>query len=440
MIDAATPLMQRIRHFWPVVNLCIGLLIITAIVVALDDRILARTLTEGLIRVVIVVALYMFIGNSGIMSFGHIGFMMIGAYATGWQTCCPFTREMFMPGLPGYLLDNSHHFVLAIFLAGLLSAFVALIAGIALMRLSGIAASIGTFAFLMIIYSVYLRWSTWTSGASSVIGLPQTTTPWVAYCYAVVTILAAFFYSRSKFGLALRASRDDEVAAKAAGVNVIGQRLLAFVISGFFCGMAGGLFGHFLGMLTVDTFFLNLTLITLAMLVIGGMQSLSGAVVGVVVLTVVIDLLKNLESGMFGKDGFMLPTSSTWVVVGVVMMLIIIFRRSGITRNAELYWPFKSDITRTQSKNVVVIDSIIARSARPKEVVSAREQIRIELRVDIDEGARATVESTAMVYSWRRPVPWPRTEIEIWILTWQLPRLLDNLCASLGTARFLHFK
>ena len=210
---------------------------------------------------------------------------------------------------------------------------------------SGIAASIGTFAFLMIIYSVYLRWSTWTSGASSVIGLPQTTSPWVAYVYAVITIVAAFFYSRSKFGLALRASRDDEVAARAAGVNVFGQRLIAFVISGFFCGMAGGLFGHFLGMLTVDTFFLNLTLITLAMLVIGGMQSLSGAVVGVVVLTVVIDLLKNLESGMFGDDGFTLPSSSTWVVVGVVMMLIIIFRRSGITRNAELYWPFKGDIS-----------------------------------------------------------------------------------------------
>ena len=343
MIGASTPLMRRIREFWPLVNLCVGLLIITAIVVALDDRILARTLTEGMIRVVIVVALYLFIGNSGIMSFGHIGFMMVGAYATGWQTCCPYTREMFMPGLPEYLLGNSHHFVLAIFLAGLLSAFVAFIAGIALMRLSGIAASIGTFAFLMIIYSVYLRWSTWTSGASSVIGLPQTTTPWVAYAYAVVTIFGAFLYSRSKFGLALRASRDDEVAAKSAGVNVFNQRLLAFVISGFFCGMAGGLFGHFLGMLTVDTFFLNLTLITLAMLVIGGMQSLSGAVVGVVVMSVVIDLLKNLESGMFGDDGFTLPSSSTWVVVGVVMMLIIIFRRSGITRNAELYWPFKGD-------------------------------------------------------------------------------------------------
>jgi branched-chain amino acid transport system permease protein len=325
--------------------MCLGLLIITVIVVSLNDNIMARTLTEALIRVVIVVSLYLFIGNSGIISFGHIAFMMIGAYATGWQTCCPMTRDMFMPGLPTYLLNNSHHFVLAIFLAGLLSAFVAFVAGFALMRLSGIAASIGTFAFLMILYSVYLRWSTWTSGASSVIGLPQTTTPWVAYTYAVITIAAAFFYSRSKFGLALRASRDDEVAAKAAGVNVFGQRLLAFVISAFFCGMAGGLFGHFLGMLTVDTFFLKITLITLAMLVIGGMQSLSGAVVGVVVLSVIIDVLKNLESGMFGPDGFTIPTSSTWVIVGIVMMLIIIFRRSGITGNAELFWPFKGEQT-----------------------------------------------------------------------------------------------
>ncbi len=345
MIEANTPLMRRLREFWPLVNMVLGLLIITAIVVSLNDNILSRTLTEALIRIVIVVALYLFIGNSGIMSFGHIGFMMVGAYATGWQTCCEFTREIFMPGLPTYLLNNSHHFVLAIFLAGLVSAVVAFVSGIALMRLSGIAASIGTFAFLMILYSVYLRWNTWTSGASSVIGLPQTTTPWVAYIYAIITIIVAFFYSRSKYGLALRASRDDEVAAKAAGVNVFRQRLIAFVISGFFCGMAGGLFGHFLGMLTVDSFFLDITLITLAMLVVGGMQSLSGAVVGVVVLSVVIDLLKNLESGMFGADGFTLPTSSTWVVVGVVMMAIIVFRRSGITGNAEIYFPFKGDAT-----------------------------------------------------------------------------------------------
>ena len=342
MIEAKTPLMRMVRYFWPLVLLSLGLLIIVAIVDLTGDIILAQTLIEGLVRIVIVAALYMFVGNSGIISFGHIGFVMIGAYATAWQTCCPYTRDIFMPGLPAYLLNNSHHFILAIFLGGLLASAVALIAGFAIMRLSGIAASIGTFAFLMVFYSVYLRWSTWTSGASSVIGLPTTTTPWVGYIYAIITITAAFLFTRSKWGLALRSSRDDEVAAKAAGVNVFGQRLLAFVVSAFFCGMAGGLFGHFLGMLTVDSFYLSMTFITLSMLVVGGMQSLTGAVVGVVVISVVIDVLRRLESGI---GDFSIPTSSAEVGVGLILLLILIFRRTGITGNAEVYWPFKPDIS-----------------------------------------------------------------------------------------------
>ena len=342
MIEANTPLLRLIRYFWPLVVLCVGLLIIVAIVDASGDIILAQTLVEGLVRIVIVAALYLFIGNSGIISFGHIGFVMVGAYATAWQTCCPYTREMFMPGLPSYLLNNSHHFIPAILLGGILAALVALISGIAIMRMSGIAASIGTFAFMMVLYSAYLRWSTWTSGASSVIGLPTTTTPWVGYVYAVVALAGAFLYSRSKFGLALRSSRDDEVAAKAAGVNVFRQRLLAFVVSAFFCGMAGGLFGHFLGMLTVDSFYLGMTFITLSMLVVGGMQSLSGAVVGVVILSIVIDVLRRLETGI---GGVTIPTSSAEVGVGLILLIILIFRRTGITGNQEIYWPFKADIS-----------------------------------------------------------------------------------------------
>jgi branched-chain amino acid transport system permease protein len=342
MIEANTPFLRLVRGYWPLVMLSLGLLIIVVIVDLSGDIILAQTLIEGLVRIVIVASLYMFIGNSGIISFGHIAFVMVGAYVTAWQTCCPYTREMFMPGLPTYLLNNTHHFIPAIFLGGVVAALVALVAGFAIMRLSGIAASIGTFAFMMVLYSVYLRWSTWTSGASSVIGLPTTTTPWVGYFYAVITLAAAFLYSRSKWGLALRASRDDEVASKAAGVNVFGQRLLAFVISAFFCGMAGGLFGHFLGMLTVDSFYLGMTFITLSMLVVGGMQSLTGAVVGVTVLSVVIDVLRRLETGIGGVS---IPTSSAEVGVGLIMLLILIFRRTGITGNAEIYWPFKADIS-----------------------------------------------------------------------------------------------
>ena len=345
-MQANSPLTRQIREFWPPLILTVGLLIVVVVFEFAGNNIINQTVTEALIRVIVVVGLYIFIGNSGIISFGHIAFMMIGAYGAAWQTCCPLTRDIFMPGLPEYLLTHSNDFLPAVVIGGLLSAAVAAVAGVALMRLSGIAASIGTFAFLMICYSFYLRWSAWTGGASSVVGIPYDTTPWAAYGFAVVTIVAAYVYSRSRFGLALRASREDEVAAKAAGINVMVQRLVAFVISAFFVGMAGGLYGHFLGMITVDTFYLSLTFITLAMLVVGGMQSLSGAVVGVAVISFLIEILRQLEAGFeIGSGAFKLPSNSAEVGLGVAMLLILIFRPRGITRNTEIYWPWRGDPT-----------------------------------------------------------------------------------------------
>lgn len=333
-IEAESGYMKFCREVWPVILNALILLVITAIFYSGTMKV---PLTEGLIRVSIVVALYIFIGNSGILSFGHIAFMMIGAYAAAWQTCCDYTRDLFFPGIPTYLLENTHPFIPAIILGGLLAAFVALVTGYALMRLSGIAASIGTFALLMIIYTVYLRWQTWTAGNSTVTGIPFDTTAWNALAFAVITMFAAFLYSRSRFGLALRSSREDEVAAKAAGVNVFGQRLLAFVISAFFAGVAGGFYGHFLGTITVPSFHLPLTFITLTMLVVGGMQSLSGAVIGTIAITVFHQLLRWFET-----NGW-IPSSSADMGLGVILLLILIFRPTGITRNAEIYFPFRAD-------------------------------------------------------------------------------------------------
>lgn len=345
-MEAKTPLAKAIRSVWPLIVLAVGLMIIVAIIELFGDSIMSRSLTEALIRLVVVIGLYIFIGNSGLISFGHIAFMMIGAYATAWQTCCPMTRSIFMPGLPTFLMETNNNFVLAVVLGGLLAAIVAFIAGIALMRLSGIAASIGTFAFFMICYSFYRNWSTWTAGSSSVVGIPFEATPWVTYFFVVATMVGAFIFSQSRFGLALRASREDEIAAQAAGINVKTQRLIAFVISAFFVGMAGGLFGHFLGMLAVDAFYLNMTFITLAMLVVGGMRSLSGAVVGVVVLSFLIETLRAFEAGYkIAGSTWKLPGSSAEVGLGIIMLLILIFRPSGITRNTEIYWPWKGDPT-----------------------------------------------------------------------------------------------
>ena len=95
-----------------------------------------------------------------------------------------------------------------------------------------------------------------------------------------MTIVAAQIYMSSAHGLRMRAAREDEVAARAAGIVVWRERLIAFVISAFFFAIGGILFGHFLGTLAVSIFWLNMTFLTLAMLVVGGLRSLTGAVVG----------------------------------------------------------------------------------------------------------------------------------------------------------------
>jgi branched-chain amino acid transport system permease protein len=343
-IEPGSPALKQVRAWWPPALWSIILLLIVALIMGVGDLTLQKTLTDALIKVVVVIGLYVFIGNSGILSFGHIGFMMIGAYASAWQTCCPRTKKLFIPGLPDYLLTHQFPFVVSVIISGLLAAFVALIAGWALMRLSGIAASIGTFAFLMVLYSVYLRWDPWTRGASTMTGLPIRTDSWVMLAFCVVVMFIAFMYTRSRFGLSLKASRDDEVASKAAGVNVVGQRLLSFVLSAFIVGMAGALFGHFLGILTVDSFYLPYTFITLSMLVVGGMQSLSGAVLGSILISTLFEALRQLEIGFpIGATHVALPGGGREVGIGLLMLIILIFRRSGLTANREIYWPFKGD-------------------------------------------------------------------------------------------------
>src|ERR1700761_1257303 len=161
-----------VRKYWPLLVL---ILIVVAVGVGsslVDDLELDETLIEMLIRLVVVIGMYIFIGNSGITSFGHIGFMAIGAYAGAWQTCCPALKPITMPGLPDFVLHTTVPFIPAIIIGGLLAAGVALIVGFFIMRLSGIGASIGPFAFLAIVNVIYSNWTKVTGGTSSIVGIP----------------------------------------------------------------------------------------------------------------------------------------------------------------------------------------------------------------------------------------------------------------------------
>ena len=333
--------MRFLKQAWPI----LGLLLPLALIVFLADQFgsisVERSVTEALIKIVTVVGLYIFIGNSGIVSFGQVSFMAIAAYATAWQTCCSALKPITMSGLPDFLRNHTYPVLPAGISAAVLASASAFLVGLILMRLSGIAASISTLAALFILNVVYSNWDKVTMGAASIVGLPTYVTPWLAFACAALAMVIAYLFQVSSWGLALRATREDEVAARASAISVYWMRLAAFTLSGFVMGIAGVLHAHFLGTISIDTFFLGLTFITLTMLVVGGMKSLSGAVLGVVVISLVTDILRRMEAGIsLGGGEVALPAGTQEVVLAVVMLLVLIFRRDGLTKGRELTWPF----------------------------------------------------------------------------------------------------
>jgi branched-chain amino acid transport system permease protein len=298
-----------------------------------------QTVIDVFVRVMLVVGLYVFIGNSGVISFGHIGFACLGAYATAWLTIPPPMKKMALPDLPNIILNAKLPYYIAVVLAALFAALGALIFGKILMRLSGIAASIATFAMLAVINVVYSNWENVTGATSSVVGIPINRSIWPYFIAASVVVIIAYLYSISRSGLALRAARDEAVAASASGVDIVRERLIAFVISGAIMGLAGALYAHSVGVVTPDTFYLSLTFISLSMLVVGGMNSLSGAVLGVVILSAIIQLLRWLEKGIdLGGATLSIPNGVQEIAIGAIMVLILMFRPSGLTQNRELVW------------------------------------------------------------------------------------------------------
>jgi len=313
------------------------LLGLVVLVTLFGDKALARMAAETLIRVVLVVGLWIFVGNSGVISFGHAGFMAIGAYCSAWLTLKPQMKALFLPDLWPWLANAEWPMLPAAVASGLLAALVALASGAAILRLTGIAASIASFAFLAIVNTVYSNWEGVTGATSSVVGLTRYVDQWVALGWAVAAILAANLYANSGSGLALRATREDEVAARASGIDMYRHRLLSLVISGFFTGVSGALLGHYIGVLNPDNFYLGITFISLAMLVVGGIGSLTGAVTGVLMLSILIELLVRGEQGVsLGAARFALPSGTQEIVIGLVMILVLILRPAGLTGGREL--------------------------------------------------------------------------------------------------------
>jgi len=290
---------------------------------------------NSLVYAAVVVALYVFVGSSGVVSFGHVSFVAVGAWTAGVLSVPTDQKPAIMSNLFPFLKHTTVGNVPSLLLAALVGGVYATAIGLPLMRLSGLAAGIATFAVLEITNNVLRYYDKVGPGVNTFSSVPETTGLLQATLATMVVVLAAFAYQRSRFGRLLRASREDAAAARSVGVSIFSQRLVAFGLSGALAGFAGGLYIHLLP-LSTDSVYLELTFFTLAMLVVGGMTSLWGAVVGALAVTGLDSFLSEAENGIdvFGIH-LDLPDGSTIIVVGALMALVLVVKPSGLTGGKE---------------------------------------------------------------------------------------------------------
>ena len=316
------------------------LVIVVALLGTLVSLSTQSYVTDALVKVAIVAALYVFIGNSGVLSFGHISFVAVGAWTAGVLSVPASEKPAIMPSLAHLLRDRTVGNLSSLALAALAGGICALVVALPLMRLSGLAAGIATFGVLEITHNLLRYEEKIGPGLNTFSSVPETTGLRQAALGALVVIVAAYAYGRSRFGRLLRATREDPAAARAVGVSVYRQRLTAFALSGLLAGLAGGLYVHLLPVNT-ESVYLDLTFITLAMLVIGGATSLWGAVVGALAVSALDSYLAVAENGtaLFGWH-FNLPAGTRVIVVGALMAIVLIVRPSGLTggREFRLRW------------------------------------------------------------------------------------------------------
>lgn len=289
------------------------------------------------VNLIVVVGLQVFMGNSNIANLGHSAFVGLGAYGVAILSTPLAMKKLSIPNAPfGFAtleLDPVSSALIALLVVGI----VALVSGKVISRLSGVAATIVSLALLIIVHSVFLNWTDLFKGNQAFFGIPKVVgLPWMLV-FAVLAIVAARLFKDSRWGLQLRASAQSPQAAAALGIDAKKLRLMSWVLSALICGLAGVLYAYFAGTISPKLFYFQMIFNTLAMLILGGMATVTGAVTGVIVLSIGLEFIRSIESGVT-VAGIQMPQllGLSGVALGVVIVLCMAFRPSGISGRHEL--------------------------------------------------------------------------------------------------------
>jgi len=306
-----------------------------------SDYLLAMACIVG-IHVIATLGLNITTGNAGLISLAHGAFLGVGCYAVAWLAKL---------GVP---------FWLALPAAGLLSAVLGLLVGLPSLRVKGLYLAIATLAAHFILTFVFREWEPVTGG------VPGTKIPranlfgiefqgdhrnfYLIFVPAFVLALAARNLGRTYIGRSLVAVRERDFSAEILGVHLLRTKLLAFALGAFYAGIAGGLLGYFYGAITPEYFSLTLSVFYLAAVIVGGLGTVLGSILGAVFMTFVPEVLRLLAHAssqwLPGVAGLLLPMGQ--VVFGLLIIVFLIFEPHGLaaiwSRIRRLFhlWPFKT--------------------------------------------------------------------------------------------------
>jgi branched-chain amino acid transport system permease protein len=288
--------MTATRSLWvsrafPLLVLVVPMLAIGAVTLSVGSVLLDSVVTVMFINLVMVLALQIFMGNSGVASFGHVVFMMIGAYGSILFTMSPEQKALAIPAMP----------------------------------------------------------KTWwvTNGPRAVVGISPYTTIWVAAGWGVAAIIIAWLFKESGLGLRLRASREDTIAAASIGIDTVWVRWVGWTLSGALTAIAGALWAHYVTNVSALDFWIPRAFLLITMLIVGSQTSVGGVVVGTVVITVVSESLRTVKytANILRVTNPIVAAVIPREVVGLTafvlasaLILILILRPAGIMAGYEFDW------------------------------------------------------------------------------------------------------
>ena len=299
---------------------------------------------RSMIYAVVAVSMNLVNGFTGLFSLGQAGFMALGAYVTAILTIPIDQRASvyYISGIHPAIANLHAPILVALILGGLVAAAFAALIGIPVLRLKSDYLAIATLGFAEIIRALISapQLDTITNGSYGLKSIPGFSSLFQVLALTVVCIGLMVLLINSSFGRMFKAVREDEIAAEAMGINLFKTKELSFVISSFFAGVSGGMLAMFMRSIDSKTFQVSLTYDILLIVVIGGIGSVTGSVLGAFLVTAGRELLRFFDEPLYigslniplFRPGFRM------VIFSILLMVVVLFYSRGLMGTNEFSW------------------------------------------------------------------------------------------------------